>query len=177
LVTRGFPTESARNGQTPKIQTRLSATTRHSALSGRVIQTFPRDGDVYTKLPSSEKSTHSLFFLIIVCLGLTRLAASLLAQDKNRKTAENLLYLSVLALPCIAVIPGAIETRFFLPIYCISYCALAFESIKHKTVVGQLICAAILVTGIFCFAETSMQSPNYARPESYLASPPDLRKV
>ncbi|MEQ7775526.1 hypothetical protein ABQ012_22940, partial [Xanthomonas hortorum pv. hederae] len=25
-----------------KIQTRLSATTRHSALSGRVIQTFPR---------------------------------------------------------------------------------------------------------------------------------------
>ncbi|WP_282957198.1 uracil-DNA glycosylase family protein, partial [Xanthomonas hortorum] len=40
-VTRGFPTESARNGQTPKIQTRLSATTRHSALSGRVIQTFP----------------------------------------------------------------------------------------------------------------------------------------
>ncbi|MDC8640849.1 hypothetical protein NY667_24530, partial [Xanthomonas hortorum pv. hederae] len=33
---------SARNGQTPKIQTRLSATTRHSALSGRVIQTFPK---------------------------------------------------------------------------------------------------------------------------------------
>ncbi|CAD0321154.1 hypothetical protein [Xanthomonas hortorum] len=130
-----------------------------------------RDGDVYTNLPSSEKSTHSLFFLIIACLGLTRLAASLLAQDKNRKTAENLLYLSVLALPCIAVIPGAIETRFFLPIYCISYCALAFESIKHKKVVGQLICAAILLTCIFCFAETSMQSPNYTRPESYLASP------
>ncbi|WP_211317272.1 hypothetical protein, partial [Xanthomonas hortorum] len=46
-VTRGFPTESARNGQTPKIQTRLSATTRHSALSGRVIQTFPNIFDEF----------------------------------------------------------------------------------------------------------------------------------
>ncbi|KAB0529645.1 hypothetical protein F7R02_21995 [Xanthomonas cissicola] len=41
-VTRGFPTESARNGQTPKIQTRLSGTTRHPALSGLIVQTFPK---------------------------------------------------------------------------------------------------------------------------------------
>ncbi|NMI17994.1 hypothetical protein E1J28_10470 [Xanthomonas hortorum pv. vitians] len=40
-VTRGFPAESARNGEKQKIQTRLSGPTRHPALSGLVVQTFP----------------------------------------------------------------------------------------------------------------------------------------
>ncbi|MBE0316976.1 hypothetical protein N5947_04330 [Xanthomonas citri pv. punicae] len=33
--------ESARNGEIPKIQTPLFGTTRHPALSGLVVQTFP----------------------------------------------------------------------------------------------------------------------------------------
>ncbi|MDC8746806.1 hypothetical protein NY751_12125, partial [Xanthomonas campestris] len=41
-VVREIPKESARNGENLKIQTRLSGTTRHPALSGLVVQTFPR---------------------------------------------------------------------------------------------------------------------------------------
>ncbi|KAB0531292.1 hypothetical protein F7R02_19580 [Xanthomonas cissicola] len=41
-VNQEIPTESARNGEIPKIQTPLFGTTRHPALSGLVIQTFPR---------------------------------------------------------------------------------------------------------------------------------------
>ncbi|KAB0534705.1 hypothetical protein F7R02_12910 [Xanthomonas cissicola] len=39
-VNQEIPTESARNGEIPKIQTPLFGTTRHPALSGLVIQTF-----------------------------------------------------------------------------------------------------------------------------------------
>ncbi|KAB0529361.1 hypothetical protein F7R02_22275 [Xanthomonas cissicola] len=43
-VNQEIPTESARNGEIPKIQTPLFGTTRHPALSGLVIQTFPKAG-------------------------------------------------------------------------------------------------------------------------------------
>ncbi|KAB0513581.1 hypothetical protein F7R02_25950 [Xanthomonas cissicola] len=42
-VNQEIPTESARNGEIPKIQTPLFGTTRHPALSGLVIQTFPKN--------------------------------------------------------------------------------------------------------------------------------------
>ncbi|AVQ05892.1 hypothetical protein C9397_21165 [Xanthomonas vasicola pv. vasculorum] len=38
-VTREIPTESAKNGEIPKIQTPLFGTMRHPALSGLVVQT------------------------------------------------------------------------------------------------------------------------------------------
>ncbi|MGK9145908.1 hypothetical protein KXR77_20960, partial [Xanthomonas euvesicatoria] len=41
-VNQEVPTESARNGEIPKIQTPLFGTTQHPALSGLVIQTFPK---------------------------------------------------------------------------------------------------------------------------------------
>ncbi|MGY4882944.1 UNVERIFIED_CONTAM: hypothetical protein EX529_17505, partial [Xanthomonas citri pv. eucalyptorum] len=40
-VNRGIPTESARNGEIPKIQTPLFGTMRHAALSDLFVQTFP----------------------------------------------------------------------------------------------------------------------------------------
>ncbi|KAB0525204.1 hypothetical protein F7R02_23715 [Xanthomonas cissicola] len=46
-VNQEIPTESARNGEIPKIQTPLFGTTRHPALSGLVIQTF-RSGPIGT---------------------------------------------------------------------------------------------------------------------------------
>ncbi|MGY4883642.1 hypothetical protein EI541_21640, partial [Xanthomonas citri pv. eucalyptorum] len=41
-VNRGIPTESARNGEIPKIQTPLFGTMRHAALSDLFVQTFLR---------------------------------------------------------------------------------------------------------------------------------------
>ncbi|MGY4883874.1 hypothetical protein EI541_22720, partial [Xanthomonas citri pv. eucalyptorum] len=50
-VNRGIPTESARNGEIPKIQTPLFGTMRHAALSDLFVQTFLNSpffvGDVY----------------------------------------------------------------------------------------------------------------------------------
>lgn len=51
-VTREIPTESARNGEIPKLQTRLSGTMPPSALSGIVVQTFPNGlGFFYFDIP------------------------------------------------------------------------------------------------------------------------------
>ncbi|RTE59257.1 hypothetical protein EI541_00010 [Xanthomonas citri pv. eucalyptorum] len=44
-VNRGIPTESARNGEIPKIQTPLFGTMRHAALSDLFVQTFLRGGN------------------------------------------------------------------------------------------------------------------------------------
>ncbi|TWQ10568.1 hypothetical protein FQK02_19020 [Xanthomonas vasicola] len=54
-VTRGIPTQSARNGEIPKIQTPLFGTMRHPAIPGLVVQTFPRDG--VTTCPASGEGT------------------------------------------------------------------------------------------------------------------------
>ncbi|MEE5092700.1 hypothetical protein V2H26_22535, partial [Xanthomonas euvesicatoria] len=43
-VNRGIPTESARNGEIPKIQTPLFGTMRHAALSDLFVQTFLKQG-------------------------------------------------------------------------------------------------------------------------------------
>ncbi|AZR21739.1 hypothetical protein FQJ89_23400 [Xanthomonas vasicola] len=49
-VNRAIPTQSARNGEIPKIQTPLFGTTRHPALSGLVDQTFLKEGGAFGKL-------------------------------------------------------------------------------------------------------------------------------
>ncbi|AZR22132.1 hypothetical protein XvhCFBP2543_15600 [Xanthomonas vasicola] len=58
-VNRGIPTQSARNGEIPKIQTPLFGTTRHPALSGLVDQTFPRSSapptSVVCRVPIRER--------------------------------------------------------------------------------------------------------------------------
>ncbi|WP_219727159.1 hypothetical protein, partial [Xanthomonas citri] len=43
-ANRGIPTESARNGEIPKIQTPLFGTMRHAALSDLFVQTFLKCG-------------------------------------------------------------------------------------------------------------------------------------
>ncbi|MEQ7359312.1 hypothetical protein ABQF08_19585, partial [Xanthomonas campestris pv. campestris] len=84
------------------------------------------------------------------------------------------LYTLVLLAPCIAIIPGAIETRFFLPIHCLSYCALAFGGIKKEAIAMQLACTAILTAAIFTFAAKSADSPIHSRPESYIPTPSNI---
>ncbi|CAP50979.1 hypothetical protein EIQ06_12070 [Xanthomonas campestris pv. campestris] len=142
---------------------------RHIALALDV-----RDGEVYTRNPTSEKNIQSLILLSIVLFGLTQLGRAIFFQASSEPVNRRLLYTLVLLAPCIAIIPGAIETRFFLPIHCLSYCALAFGGIKKEAIAMQLACTAILTAAIFTFAAKSADSPIHSRPESYIPTPSNI---
>ncbi|MCC8442356.1 hypothetical protein [Xanthomonas cannabis] len=132
-----------------------------------------RDGEVYTKQPSAEKNPRSLVFLVIVTFGITQLGKAIFFTTSGQPVSARILYALTLLAPCAAIIPGAIETRFFLPLHCLAYCALAFQAISKRALVIQLVLAAILTAGIYSFVVNSVKNPIHARPESYLPSSPD----
>lgn len=131
-----------------------------------------RDGEVYTKQPSAEKNPRSLFFLIIVTFGITQLGKAIFFTTSEQPVSARMLYTLTLLAPCMAIIPGAIETRFFLPLHCLAYCAVAFQEISKKALIIQLGLAAILTAGIYSFVANSVKNPIHARPESYTLSSP-----
>ncbi|MCL1499857.1 hypothetical protein [Xanthomonas nasturtii] len=131
-----------------------------------------RDGEVYTKQPSADKNPRSVLFLIIVTFGITQLGKAIFFASSQASVSARMLHTLTLLAPCIAIIPGAIETRFFLPLYCLAYCALAFQQISRRALVVQLGIAAILTAGIYSFAADSVKSPIHARPESYVLGNP-----
>ncbi|WP_311238353.1 MULTISPECIES: hypothetical protein [unclassified Xanthomonas] len=131
-----------------------------------------RDGEIYTRQPSSEKNVKSLIFLVIVTFGITQLGKAILSTSQEPRRTKALYALTLIA-PCIAIVPGAIETRFFLPLYCMSYCALAFQRINSKTLALQMVLTAILTAGIYCFVADSVENPIHARPESYIPAAPN----
>jgi hypothetical protein len=129
-----------------------------------------RDGDVYTTIPSYEKSTKSFLFLMIVIFGLTQLARSLISRTRYPNRSK-LLWLATLIIPCIAIVPSAIETRFFFPIFCLAYCSISLESVtrgKLNITKWQALIATLLLTSVFAFVQKSVSTPIYERPESYI---------
>jgi hypothetical protein len=81
------------------------------------------------------------------------------------------MWLATLTLPCFAIIPGAVETRFFFPIFCLAYCSLSLESVadgKLNITKWQILISALLLSSIFLFVQKSVSNPIYQRPESYL---------
>ncbi|MCF7557871.1 hypothetical protein [Pseudomonas petrae] len=130
-----------------------------------------RDGDVYTTTPSYNKSIRSFMYLMIVTLGLTQLARSLISNKTISHNRYKVMWLATLTLPCFASIPGAVETRFFFPIFCLAYCSLSLESVAHgklNTNKWQALIAALLLTSIFIFVQKSVSNPIHERPESYI---------
>lgn len=127
-----------------------------------------RDGEVYTKQPSAEKNSRSVLFLIIVTFGITQLGRAIFFTPSQQPVNARMLYTLTLLAPCVAIIPGAIETRFFLPLYCLAYCALAFQEISKRALIIQLGLVAILTAGIYSFVADSVKNPIHARPESYI---------
>ncbi|MCC8627622.1 hypothetical protein [Xanthomonas vesicatoria] len=127
-----------------------------------------RDGEVYTKQPSAEKNSRWILFLIIVSLGITQLGKAILFAQSQQSVSARILCTLTLVAPCVAIIPGAIETRFFLPLHCLAYCALAFQDFSKKALIIQLGLAALLTAGVYSFVAESVKSPIHARPESYI---------
>ncbi|WP_214658205.1 hypothetical protein [Pseudomonas folii] len=129
-----------------------------------------RDGEVYTQRPSAEKSTRSLMYLFIVIFGLSQLAISFIFKGYNN-FVRKFLFGIVLLLPSVAIIPGAIETRFFFPVYCLAYCAISLENIVRSKFILQMLVVVLFVIPVYAFVQHSIKSPIYQRPESYLIVP------
>jgi hypothetical protein len=130
-----------------------------------------RDGDVYTTSYSYDKSIESFLYLTLVIVGLTQLAKSLTVNRGENLNWRKLTWLATLTLPCFAIIPGAVETRFFFPIFCLAYCSLSMESVAHgklNITKWQVLISALLLMSIFLFVQKSVSNPIYERPESYL---------
>lgn len=93
-----------------------------------------RDGEVYLERSTAGRQRRSLYnFCLLAAACLTLLgpaagAAQRAASPAGRPARYWPLGLAVMLLPVAAIIPGAIETRFFLPLHLLAYCVLAFHA-------------------------------------------------
>jgi len=91
-----------------------------------------RDHEVYTTSPSNEKNIRSAISISLFFLGLFFLVRAILEPSLDPSKARTqaisrFFWAMVLVIPVAAIIPGAIETRFFLPLQVLCYGALAFK--------------------------------------------------
>jgi hypothetical protein len=83
-----------------------------------------RDGRLYITRASATRNGFSLLAFTLVALGLwSALAAPGATAAPRWRWA-----LAVLLLPVAAITPGAIETRFYLPLHLLAWCAIAFKA-------------------------------------------------
>ncbi len=141
-----------------------------------------RDDDTYTRIRSKENNLRSLASLSIsiyglyclICLVFRRSTTSN-ASAAHDKIAFRLIWVIAIILPVIAIIPGAIETRFFLPLHLMAYCAIAFglpePSIRSLSTTKKTLIFAIYVTTVIAFyisASESISTPVYEIPKEYM---------
>lgn len=101
-----------------------------------------RDGECYCYKPKASRNLQSTFSFLLIFFGgliiyLRRTKPFLAPQNGEiktcfkslRKNADDFwsIYLFLILLPVIAIIPGAIESRFFLPVQLLIYFTLAFN--------------------------------------------------
>jgi hypothetical protein len=92
-----------------------------------------RDGPVYTRKASSARNRTALLNFLILALAAW-VAVCIRQRDAHRhddafKPAAPSwpAALAVLLIPVVAIVPGAIETRFFLPLHLMAYCTIAMH--------------------------------------------------
>ncbi|RON53525.1 hypothetical protein BK665_14065 [Pseudomonas frederiksbergensis] len=119
-----------------------------------------RDPDVYTKGLSKENNLRSIASISIVLLGLVCLAflTTKKSQPRNHtayisQTGSRLIWLTAILLPVFAIIPSAIETRFFLPVHVLAYCAIAFG--LSKECIKSTPATVLILTGVLYAAAVS----------------------
>jgi hypothetical protein len=91
-----------------------------------------RDGDVYSKRRSSVRDGTGFCNFLVVFLGLSIiLMAAFTRPIAGEKAVIAWFWVFVMLLPVLAIIPGAIETRFFLSLHLALYSAIAFSMDIH----------------------------------------------
>lgn len=100
-----------------------------------------RDGEVYVKNSKGVNNKLAVLNFFVLALGLfsalvrydvwkTTGPASSTNLSENRASAEIIwpICAFILLLPIFAILPGAVETRFFLPLHVLLYCTIAFNA-------------------------------------------------
>lgn len=134
-----------------------------------------RDGEVYTMGQPWKKNLRALINYLVLFSGFMIIAMSIARQRASRhQTIKSLFWTFLTLLPVIAIIPGAIETRFFLAAHLSIYCALAFssdlQSVKslvrrHWALLGFAL--LILATLFFSVSTATMSAPQYDYSDLY----------
>lgn len=97
-----------------------------------------RDGDEYTKQLSQGRNGTAFGNFLVVFTGLSIMLAALARHSPwNGGDAMRLVWAFIWLLPVLMVIPGAIETRFFLPLHLAIYSAIAFNA-EPRNMAGAL---------------------------------------
>ncbi|AHG43670.1 hypothetical protein N018_21045 [Pseudomonas syringae CC1557] len=134
-----------------------------------------RDGEVYTIGQSRDRNTLALFNFLTIFSGLLIISISVSAQRaKIGKKLKTAFWALICLLPAIAIVPSAVETRFFLALHLAIYCAIAFTSDlgsirnslrQHWLLIG----AALGVSAILFFSvtTTTMTDPKYFYSDLY----------
>jgi hypothetical protein len=134
-----------------------------------------RDGEVYTMGQPWKNNVLATANYLILFSGLLVIAMTIATQRATRRqTVKSVFWTFLTLLPVIAIIPGAIETRFFLALHLSIYCALAFSSDLSSIKVllrrnWLLIGLALFVSTMLFFSvsTTTMSRPQYDYSDLY----------
>ncbi len=142
-----------------------------------------RDGLVYIVKPSPLRNrTAQVNFLVLaiaICVTLSIRTRRGAGAGFRPVPAGWPFSLAVLLLPVAAIVPGAVETRFFLPLHLLAYCVIAmhFEAStlwrEFKLHRWSLLVAGVVAAGIFfAVSLNTMAHMQYSWPDVYRHGPP-----
>ncbi len=134
-----------------------------------------RDGEVYTMGQPWKKNALASFNFLILFSGLLVIVLTIATQRANAaQTTKGVFWTFLTLLPVMAIIPGAIETRFFLALHLSIYCALAFSSDigsiktllrRHWLLIGLALTVSAML--FFSISTTTMSGPQYDYSDLY----------
>lgn len=124
-----------------------------------------RDGLVYVKKPSANKS-----IVAFLCYSLFFFGTLIFCTRQNTRWIE-VAYLAPLLIPVLAILPGAVETRFFMPLYLVLFGAITtqFEWFAFSTLLKRhwmpILAAYMLFAAAFLAITTAaMACVSYSLP-------------
>jgi len=89
-----------------------------------------RDGRLYITRKSDTRDAMSFygFSLLALAAWILLAPAARSARDARHPSSSSpWLWAGILLLPVAAIAPGAVETRFFVPVYLLAFCTIAFK--------------------------------------------------
>lgn len=134
-----------------------------------------RDGSVYTVGQSWRKNVLAMMNFLVLFSGFLVVAMAISKQCASKcQKIKSAFWAFLILLPVIAIIPGAIETRFFLAFHLSIYCALAFSSEPKLVIIllrrqWVLIFSALLISALMFFSVSTvtMSAPQYDYSDLY----------
>ena len=142
-----------------------------------------RDGLIYTHKLSPRRSSTALLNFLVLALAvwvvvIRRRSGQPTGIDRWPVPASWPMSLAVLLLPVAAIVPGAVETRFFLPVHLLAYCVIAmhFDAAQLKQNFrqhGRAVLLVLVMGAAVFFAVTfsTMATLRYDLPELYRSGP------